>query len=347
MANWKKIIVSGSIAELAAVTASSYTGSFTGDGSGLTGVSGDFPTVHLPTVDLDDDTQIFVFDGGASKFVSGSQLQDYIYTDVTGDITITADGVASLTGGAAATASLALSASTVFVTQHSSTPDPLYLVGVDSNGNDKTLYSTNQAGRSIFFDHSDSTFVVSDNLKIGDGSPAIAAISSSANTFKLLNTGVGTINFGGEASAISIGAGTSVTTIEDDLKVVGDLIVQGTTTTINTDNLLIEDKFILLSSASSAPDSDGGIIVQTSADGSGSALYYENSENRWAITRSGSVHASDVSASPGQYVVTVSSSNVSPTGIPSDFGNSAESRYGMMYVDTSDSINGGLYIYLP
>jgi hypothetical protein len=38
MADWKKIIVSGSQAELAGVTGS-FTGSFFGDGSGLTGVS--------------------------------------------------------------------------------------------------------------------------------------------------------------------------------------------------------------------------------------------------------------------------------------------------------------------
>jgi hypothetical protein len=44
MPNWKKIIVSGSDATLnslyvtSAVTASSYTGSFIGDGSGITGI---------------------------------------------------------------------------------------------------------------------------------------------------------------------------------------------------------------------------------------------------------------------------------------------------------------------
>ena len=38
MAEWKKIIVSGSQAELAGATGS-FTGSFFGDGSGLTGVS--------------------------------------------------------------------------------------------------------------------------------------------------------------------------------------------------------------------------------------------------------------------------------------------------------------------
>jgi len=353
MANWKKVIVSGSVAELAAITASSYTGSFTGDGSGLTGVAGSFPTVHLPTVDVDDATQFFVYDGG-SKFISGSQLQDYIYTDITGDITVTADGVASLTGGAAATASLALSASTVFVTQHSSTPDPLYLLGVSGDGNDKTLYSTNESGRSIFFDHSDSTLVVSDNLKIGDGSPAIASISSSATTFDLLNKGVTTLNFGGEATAVNIGNPTSTTTIADDLRVVGDLIVNGNTVQLEVTNLNVDDQFILLNShsAATATPLDGGIIVQTSgstSDGAlGTALYYDTNDNRWALKQSSSAAWDSTSiVVADQYVVSVSSSAVAPTGIPSNFGNNDASRYGMMYVDTSDTTNGGLYIYLP
>ena len=37
MATWKKVIVSGSQAELAGATGS-FTGSFTGDGSNLTGI---------------------------------------------------------------------------------------------------------------------------------------------------------------------------------------------------------------------------------------------------------------------------------------------------------------------
>ena len=41
MANWKKVIVSGSVAELSVVSASQFSGSFEGDGSNLTGLSAD------------------------------------------------------------------------------------------------------------------------------------------------------------------------------------------------------------------------------------------------------------------------------------------------------------------
>ena len=39
MPSWKKVVTSGSNAHLNHITASSYTGSFVGDGSGLTNVS--------------------------------------------------------------------------------------------------------------------------------------------------------------------------------------------------------------------------------------------------------------------------------------------------------------------
>ena len=68
MAEWKKVIVSGSIAELNQVTAS---GGFSGDGSGLTGISADSLanalTVDNSTVALNSGT---TFDGSAAKTIS-------------------------------------------------------------------------------------------------------------------------------------------------------------------------------------------------------------------------------------------------------------------------------------
>ena len=91
MATWKKIIVSGSQAELAGVTGS-FTGSFIGDGSALTGVSGEFPSTFKSGISYDA-TKFFVNDG-ASKFVSGSQVAAYVFGEASdsGDATIGADG---------------------------------------------------------------------------------------------------------------------------------------------------------------------------------------------------------------------------------------------------------------
>ena len=71
-----------------------------------------------------------------------------------------------------------------------------------------------------------------------------------------------------------------------DLTLTGDLSVAGTVTNINTADLNIEDKFILLNSGSSSGNS--GIIAQNSAtNGLGSALYFDDTANRWSLDYAG------------------------------------------------------------
>ena len=67
------------------------------------------------------------------------------------------------------------------------------------------------------------------------------------------------------------------------MTVTGDLAVQGTLVTINTENLLVEDKFVLFASGS-VTGTDGGIIVQSAAGATpkGFAYGYKTTEDRWA-----------------------------------------------------------------
>ena len=94
-------------------------------------------------------------------------------------------------------------------------------------------------------------------------SPSVGTSLTTASTsFNLLNTTATTINFGGAATVISIGAVTGTTTINDDLVVTGDLTVNGTTTTINSQTLSIEDKNIILADANTSDvGADGGGIT--------------------------------------------------------------------------------------
>ena len=98
-------------------------------------------------------------------------------------------------------------------------------------------------------------------------SPSIGTSLVTASTsFNLLNATATTINFGGAASVISIGAVTGTTTINDDLVVTGDLTVNGTTTTINSQTLSIEDKNIILADANTSDaGADGGGITLNGA----------------------------------------------------------------------------------
>ena len=145
-----------------------------------------------------------------------------------------------------------------------------------------------------------------------------------------------TITVGGtNATAVSIGKSNTTVSIP------GSLDVNGTLTTIDTTNLRVADRFIQVASGSTT--GDGGIIVTTAANGSGSALFWDDSATRWGLTGDGETGDSQIAATPRQFAVSVSGSAVSPVGSnPSDFGASAATRIGMMHVNTA---TGDIFIF--
>lgn len=168
MAEWKKVIVSGSQAELAAVTASlalrvgtnqqittsqtttfltgSFTGSFTGNGAGLTNVTA---TAIFPTTaktDLATTDQIYINDG-ANKYItygnlvidlagSGQATSNLTTTDtgdslaLTSQITVT--GVTASLLGNASTATTATNATNTAITDTTTGTGPYYITFVDN-----------------------------------------------------------------------------------------------------------------------------------------------------------------------------------------------------------------------
>ena len=145
-----------------------------------------------------------------------------------------------------------------------------------------------------------------------------------------------TITVGGtNATAVSIGKSNTTVSIP------GSLDVNGTLTTIDTTNLRVADRFIQVASGSTT--GDGGIIVTTAANGSGSALFWDDSATRWGLTGDGETGDSQIASTPRQFAVSVSGSAVSPVGSnPSDFGASAATRIGMMHVNTA---TGDIFIF--
>ena len=107
-------------------------------------------------------------------------------------------------------------------------------------------------------------------------------ITTSAATFHIATGTATTINVGTtDATAVNIGGGASTVTVNNKLVVTGDLDVKGTTTTIDTTSLTIEDKFALFASGSDG-STDGGIIVQQGVT-DGYALGVDASADRWAL----------------------------------------------------------------
>ena len=144
------------------------------------------------------------------------------------------------------------------------------------------------------------------------------------------------------AAEVSIGHSTSETTVNDNLTVAGDLTVNGTTTTIATTNLDVEDQFIFLATGSAASNLDAGIVVQSgSAADSGSALYHDMSDQRWAVAKGVAKSHTGAAQDETQYITTVQSSTDSPDSTSGSYG------VGEMWLDTNSNDggeNGIIYI---
>ena len=96
-------------------------------------------------------------------------------------------------------------------------------------------------------------------------SPSVGTSLTTASTsFNLINANATTINFAGAATLLSIGSTSGTTTVNNSLVITGDLTVNGTTTTIDTQTLQVEDKNIVLAYGSTSDvAADGGGITLT------------------------------------------------------------------------------------
>ena len=133
-----------------------------------------------------------------------------------------------------------------------------------------------------------------DDIKIKDGGTigtatdpdAVTIAAAGAVTFSqrdVHSSGI-TVADGGQigsattASAITIAA-DGLVTVGDDLSVTGNLTVLGDTTTVNTENLVIQDNFMALANSQpfdSATSLDSGIFFNRGSAGN-AALYYDQS----------------------------------------------------------------------
>jgi len=338
MANWKKIIVSGSAAHLAQIKSSvltndniliagtdgiiensgityngtllnigassitstgassvitgSFTGSFVGDGSGLTGLPtslnfiGDSGT---DTLDLLTDTLDFEGGTGLTATVSNNKVS---YGVDAGGITET-----QLNSSVAGTG-LSGGGGTVLSVDYGSS------AGTAVQGNvDFTLNGTSG--------------------EIGvTGTTAQALGSGPSYTITLPDTISGDRTFSGN---VSVGTNLTVT---------GDLTINGTTTTLNTSNLLVEDRFILLNSGSADPD-EGGLIIDEGS-GAGHAFIYDAGDTRWGFNASVAQNATTANTTAYAAAIVDLDNTVHSTAYTNS---SAEyDKRGNIKIDTNDDI---------
>ena len=365
MAEWKKVVISGSTANLANVQVDSlssgvvtgaggnltttavngtgnivattgasglvhtgsFTGSFTGDGSGITGLTTD------GSITDGNGIADFTYNGSANvviKVDSGSLAGAGLGTnnstltvnvDDTG-IEINSDTLRLKDDGVTA-AKLADTAVTAG-TYGSTTAVPRFVV--DAQGRltsastvaistsfdvaaDSGTTDTVNGGETLTFAGGTgvSTTVSNNNIAIDIASGIISSstqidalfnldgiVSASAFTSPSQGTVRATINGANTDVDTGLQTGDSPTfvgiTATGNALIQGDLTVQGTTTTLSTTNTTIKDKFVLLNSGSANPD-EGGLVIDEGS-GTGHAFIYDAGDGRFGVNKSVSSTAS-------------------------------------------------------
>lgn len=308
---WKKVIVSGSAAELGSLLVSnllngvvtgssngtlsvmpingtgnivattgasgvsmtgSFSGSFVGNGTGLVGVTA---TPSFPTTAISNlaSTDKFFVNNDAGDATSGNRK--ITYADVLTDLAGTNLAVES-------SDSLTLATTIAGLVSVTSTSFTGSLFGTSSwalNSLTASYY-----GGSVVSASYAATASYAANVPATSSYALVALSSSYAATAGVANSVANAVtNNVNNYVLTATGGGTingesnltfdgSLLTVTGNTLITGDLTVAGTASFTNTDNLTIKDKFVLINSGSSAL-ADSGWISQYTANGSGSAMY--------------------------------------------------------------------------
>jgi len=266
-------------------------------------------------------------------------------TDTTGDYvqSVSASGalVSSATSGEGSTPNITLDVNSATFTNGVKSALPTGTVSGSSLGSSSqgtvVLTTNGVAGSTVDLglEQTDSptfsSLTLNDDLAVNGGD-----ITTTSTTFNIATSTATTINVGTTgATSVNIGGGASTTTVNNKLVVSGDLVVNGSTTTVDTTNLTVEDQFALFASGSDG-NTDGGIIVQQGAT-TGYALGVDASADRWALQNNLSPTGSAIA--PDAYMGVIQEGNANPASNPVYGG---ATGYGTIFVDSN---SGNIWIY--
>src|SRR5210317_1521839 len=316
----------------------SFTGSFAGDGSNLTGVTAAVDIDSLSAAGIAQTDLLIFSDAGTESKITFSDFEDTIFGAVSGDATIAAGGALTIANGSVendmlagsiANGKLANSAITIAGTSTSLGGSITAAAIVDELGvfSGSAQVDHDSTTNFVANEHIDHTSVT---LTAGNGLTGGGDISTNRSFAVGAGTGV-TVNANDIAIGQAVGTGDSPTFT--NLTLSGDLTVNGSTTTVNTANLLVEDRFILVNSGSDATG-DGGLVVGSGSLQSGSTFIWDDSADRWG-TQHDTQLAQDATTSAPEayaslYVLTA---------------NTGSATYGVKGNIKTDDTTGDIFIY--
>ena len=292
--------ITGNLTLAGAVSASSgmtgsFTGSFVGDGSGLTGVAQDINTLtELDATPHATEDEFLISDNGTEKRISMTNVANGVFAIASdsGDATIGADGGITINTDSIEGTMLNTNAADTSTIELSS--DTLSVLKVPN----AVTFSTGLSAGGTFDGAAARTVTVA---------AAQTSIETIYNTSLIIGRAANdtTINFTTDDEIVFDQGSTEAMKIDSTgVTVAGNLTVNGSTTTISSTNLNVADAFIFAASGSADSNVDGGLIVQEgSNEGTGSALYHDTTSNRWSVAKS--VKAKDTAVTPLESVVTV------------------------------------------
>jgi hypothetical protein len=217
---------------------------------------------------------------GASGSYTGS-----IFSGITGDVTISAAGVSAISNGVIVDGDVNASAAIAYTKINFAGSSFISASALSSPNQGEVVLTTNGVAASavdLGLQTSDSPQFVGLTLT-GDAAVNGGDITTTASTFNLVNSNATTVNFAGAATTLNIGNASGTATFNGNAIVQGNFTVNGTTTYINTQDLYVEDKFIVLASGS-ATAGDGGIMIDRGSDSAGNIAYgYDSATDRWGF----------------------------------------------------------------
>jgi hypothetical protein len=368
MASWKKVLVSGSAGEFSSITASvglrvgtnqvigidyattqltgSFSGSFFGNGAGLTGVTTTFPTSQKQTLASND--QFFIKDSvdSTSKYITYDDVLDQLADKDSGTATSAGNIIKNGTALALVDAMSGFnSISSLAFTSSATTEGAIGFVGTAS-----WAASASHAVEAI-----SSSYATTASYAMNTGGGGTLNISGSDGNNASITLNTQALIVSGTANQITVSVNNTNRVLQiglpNNVTIPGNLNVTGTTTTVSASSLLITDKFIVLSSGSRAKN-DGGIIIQSSTGsvasptGSGYGFILDGSPvaPRWGVTSSLSPTATDLTT-PDEYMVTVKTvSGVQTAGSTAPtYGGGTATGNGNMVIDSIGDI--WIYVY--